>query len=120
MILYGLRDVPEAGDDEFSVMWFDVVKFSLDMSESTAALLFADTVCCQFFEDRKHFLLHGAAFQKADLANTARISRYLTEVLPPAADGIRRLSWSWMTFWFSPVLEEASRWLPRRAERFAR
>ena len=27
VILYGLRDVPEAGDDEFSVMWFDVVKF---------------------------------------------------------------------------------------------
>ncbi len=49
VILYDLRDVPEAGDDEFSVMWFDVVKFSLDMSESTAALLFLrDTACCQF------------------------------------------------------------------------
>ena len=71
VILYDLRDVPEAGDDEFSVMWFDVVKFSLDMSESTAALLFLrDTACCQFFEDRKHFLSpHGAAFQK-DLAHS--------------------------------------------------
>lgn len=26
VILYGLRDVPETGDDGFSVMWFDVMK----------------------------------------------------------------------------------------------